>query len=170
MNRNMRNLSILVILLLLIAGIGIVAAQNISGKEKINKQDSAVTQPQRLLYTKICCIQDKYYINYYTSEDYLQVPISVEVWDKKLKPVKGVKVNVLIYDADEAWSSPRFNQTKSTDTNGIVKFGYSEAYPDGPGNLNNPNWRNGPKILKVWIKNNNGYATYMEKRFEVDGD
>ena len=83
--------------------------------------------------------------------------------DKKLKPVKAVKVNVLIYDEDEAWSSPRFNQTKSTDTNGIVKFGYSEAYPDGPSNLNNPNWKNGPKILKVWIKNKNGYRRTWRK-------
>jgi hypothetical protein len=166
MNRNMRNLSILIILLILIAGIGIVAAQNISGK-----QDSAGTQPQRLLYTKICCIQDKYYINYYSPEDYLQVPISVEVWDKNLKPVKAVKVNVEIYDEDKVRrGAPRFNQTKSTDTNGIVKFGYSEAYPEGPSKLNNPNWKNGPKLLIVWITNNNGYATYMEKRFEVDGD
>lgn len=174
MNKKIRNISIfviLIILLILSAGIIMVAAQNISGNEKVKKQDFAVAKSQRLLYTKICCIQDKYYVNYYTPEDYLQVPISIEVWDKNLKPVKGVKVKVEIYDEDKVWSEElRFNQTKSTGSNGIVKFGYSEPYPDGPNNLINPDWKNGPKLLRVWISNDNGYSTYMEKRFEIDGD
>jgi hypothetical protein len=170
MNEKLKKISILVVFLILVAGIGIVAAQSIAGNEKA-KQQISVTQPQRLLYTKMCCVQDKYYINYYTAEDYLQVPISVEVWDKNLNPVKGVKVHVQIYDDSGAMSgNTRFDQTKSTGVNGIAKFGYSEAYPYGPGHLVNPNWRNGPKLLKVWITNTKGYSTYMEKIFEVDGD
>lgn len=170
MNKKMKKISILVMLLILIAGIGIVAAQSIAGNEKV-KQISAIKQPQRLLYTKMCCIQDKYYVNYYTAEDYLQVPISVEVWDKNLNPVKAVKVHIQIYDDSGAMSgTTRFDQTKSTGANGIAKFGYSEAYPYGPGRLTNPKWTNGPKIIKVVITNTNGYSTYMEKVFTVDGD
>lgn len=170
MNKKLKKVSILVMLLILIAGIGIVAAQNIAGNEKV-KQQISVTQHQRLLYTKMCCIQDKYYVNYYTAEDYLQVPISVEVWDKNLNPVKAVKVHVQIYDDSGAMSgTTRFDQTKSTGANGIAKFGYSEAYPYGPGRLINPKWTNVPKIIKVVITNTNGYSTYMEKIFEVDGD
>jgi hypothetical protein len=171
MNKKMKKISILVMLLILIAGIGIVAAQSFVGIEKVKQQTSAIKQPQRLLYTKMCCIQDKYYVNYYTPEDYLQVPISVEVWDKNLNPVNAVKVHVQIYDNSGAMSgTTRFDQTKSTGTNGIAKFGYSEAYPYGPGRLTNPKWTNGPKIIKVVITNTNGYSTYMEKVFTVDGD
>ncbi len=173
MNRNMKSFLVLVVLLVLIAGIGIVAAQSVNGKEKVKKQVPSTTQPPRLLYTRICCVEQVYWVDWYTGEDYLQVPISVEVWDKNLNPVKGIKVRVKVYNESDAQNyvdNPRFDQTKSTGANGIAKFGYFENYPAGPGGLSNPNWDSTPRIIQVWITNSDGRTTYMEKRFEIYAD
>ncbi|PWB55457.1 MAG: hypothetical protein C3F06_02545 [Candidatus Methanoperedenaceae archaeon] len=108
-----------------------------------------------LLYTSMCCIQDTYWVDWYTNEYWFQIPISVTVWDKKLNPIKNVNVRVKIYDSADVL---KFDQSKKTGNNGIAKFGYSQPYDTIESDSDN-------NRVEVWTGD-----TYMEKRFSIKVD
>jgi hypothetical protein len=133
-----------------------LAITTTANTHKITSTDSAAsTTIPPLRYTSMCCIQDTYWVDWYTNEYWFQIPISVTVWDKKLNPIKNVNVRVKIYDSADVL---KFDQSKKTGNNGIAKFGYNQPYDTIGGDSDN-------NRVEVWTGD-----TYMEKRFSIKVD
>lgn len=119
--------------------IQIQKAKEVTIKEFTNTTDTKTTQDtqERLfsgntkeLYMQICCIEDEYYgyINDWNANNYLNIPIKAEVWDKSLNPVYNARVFSRMFYWDyntERWEYYSPDNTKYTDRVGQVKFGYS---------------------------------------------
>ena len=154
---------------LLLQNDGIIVINDKNGGQLWGTKPSQSTSVR---YTSICCVQEIYWVNWRTGEDYLQIPVTVELWNSQLQPLSNIKVEVkIVSDVDE--SEVKFDQTKYTDGNGQAKFGYVEPYPYGPNPKPNPNWDyTDAKVWKVqaFIVDNSGYGTYMEKKFQVYAD
>jgi hypothetical protein len=136
MNKNIKTLG-MILVILGIVGIGIVSG-DISGPGSVLGYTGLPTTVGSVnpstppnYYMQVCCIEQIYMTTTPVDNKYFQLPVTVKILDKNMKPVTNAKINVKINSENkdyvytpEIW----FNSTKNTNVNGIAEFGYSKKW------------------------------------------
>ena len=94
--------------------------------DNTSEMTTAIGEPTTIgepYFIQVCCLMNTMNGDYRL---YYRLPLKIEVWDSNLNPVNGAIILVEIYrDNEDGTRTLVYNNTKTTDVNGIKKFGKS---------------------------------------------
>jgi hypothetical protein len=114
-----------------------------TGTSNHYKIDVSATSDQ--LYVRTCCIDEE------TSGWGFGIPVTVEIFDNNLKPIKDVNLDITFraYKDNINWNETAFHIKKKTDANGKAMFGIK--YPIS-----------GANSLEIYVSKGKLYTTYYK--------